>query len=175
MSPPAQNRAHLLCLFLHGILQHLPSNPHTSSRAGGETFFPRKQNQGSHWLPCVEETLGTSHSESTGHTKLGPKIKWRPPRLLQRNEQCGHVRKRSRVHSGKWRSVEGRRELRARAESSAGSSFGIHDGDRYSFGFIKNLSADFLSLHCRGKFSLCSQLCLEFSALLPQHPKCGMP
>lgn len=162
MSSTAQNRDYLL---------HLPSSPHTSSQAVEETFFPRKQNQGSHWLPCVERTLGASHSESTGHTKLGTKIKCRPPWISQCNEQCGHVKKRSQVHSGKWRSVEGRKELRMRAESSAGSSFDIHDRDRNSFGFIKNLSAYFLSLPCRGKFSLCSQLCLEFSVLLPQHPK----
>lgn len=103
------------------------SNPRTSSQAVEETVFPRKQNQGSHWLHCVEGTLGPSHSESTGHTKLDAKIKCRPPRIPQHNEQCGHVRKRSQVHSGKWRSVEGRRELRTRADSSAGSSFGIHD------------------------------------------------
>lgn len=142
------------------------SNPHTSSQAVEETVFPRKQNQGSHWLHCVEGTLGASHSESTKHTKLGAKIKCRSPRIFQRNEQCGHVRKGSQVHSGKWWSVEGRRELRTRADSSARSSFGIHDRDRHSFDFIKNLSADFLSLCCRGKFSPCSQLGLEFSILL---------
>lgn len=39
---------------------------------------------------------------------------------------------------------------------------------------IKNLSSDFLSLSCKGKISLCSQLSLELSILWPQHPKCGV-
>lgn len=72
---------------------------HTASQAIEGKFFPRKQNQGSHWLHCVERTLGASHSESTWRRKLGAKIKCGPPQIPRCNEQCGHVRKRSQVHS----------------------------------------------------------------------------